>query len=122
MILRLPEGYDATIGQGQTHLSGGQVQRIGLARALFRRPHIVVLDEPNAHLDADGDTALTCAIGQMRAIGSIVIVMAHRPSAITAVNKLLMLNNGTAVDFGEKNEVLRRVTRQAQPEGAQPAT
>jgi ATP-binding cassette, subfamily C, bacterial exporter for protease/lipase len=122
MILRLPGGYDAPIGQGQTHLSGGQVQRIGLARALFRRPHIVVLDEPNAHLDADGDAALTSAIGQMRAIGSIVVVMAHRPSAITAVNKLLMLNNGTAVDFGDKSEVLRRVTRPAQPEGAQLAT
>ncbi len=122
MILRLPEGYDAPIGPGQTHLSGGQVQRIGLARTLFRRPHIVVLDEPNAHLDADGDDALTSAIGQMRAIGSIVIVMAHRPSAITAVNKLLMLNNGAVVDFGEKSEVLRRVTRQVQPEGAQQAS
>lgn len=115
MILRLPAGYDSPLGHGQTHLSGGQIQRIGLARALFRRPFLAVLDEPNAHLDAEGDAALANAIGQMRAIGSIVIVMAHRPSAIAAVNKLVMLNNGVVVDFGDKSDVLKRVTRQPQP-------
>lgn len=111
MILRLPEGYATTIGYGATPLSGGQIQRIGLARALFRLPKLVVLDEPNANLDADGDTALTAAIEHMRAAGSVVIVMTHRPSAIAAVNKVMMLSNGAAVEMGDKSEVLRKVTR-----------
>jgi len=113
MILRLPDGYATQIGYGASPLSGGQIQRIGLARALFRMPKVVVLDEPNSNLDADGDAALTVAIEQMRAAGSVVIVMAHRPSAIAAVNKIMMLSNGTAVEFGDKAEVLRKVTRMA---------
>jgi ABC-type protease/lipase transport system fused ATPase/permease subunit len=112
MILRLPQGYGARIGYGATPLSGGQIQRIGLARALFRHPHLVVLDEPNSNLDAEGDAAVSSAIEQLRAAGSIVVVMAHRPSAIAAVNKLMMLQNGSIVEFGEKNDVLRKVTRQ----------
>lgn len=118
MILRLPDGYETRIGFGGSHLSGGQIQRIALARALYRQPRLIVLDEPNSNLDVDGDAALTRAIERMRAAGSVVVVMAHRPSAIAAVDKLLMLNGGAVVDFGDKAEVLRRVTRGAETEEA----
>ncbi|GHB50070.1 type I secretion protein [Pseudovibrio japonicus] len=111
LILKLPDGYNTRLEYGASILSGGQVQRIGLARALFRMPKLVVLDEPNSNLDADGDAALTQAISEMRQAGSTVIVMAHRPSAIAAVNKLMVLNDGCVVDFGNKSDVMRRATR-----------
>ncbi len=111
MILRLPEGYATRIGYGAMPLSSGQVQRIGLARALYRVPHIIVLDEPNSNLDAEGDASLARAIEALRQAGSIAIVMAHRPSAIAAVNKIMMLMNGSVVEFGDKDDVLRKVTR-----------
>jgi ABC-type protease/lipase transport system fused ATPase/permease subunit len=111
MILRLPDGYATSAGHGATPLSGGQMQRVALARAVFRVPRFVVLDEPNSNLDADGDAALTVAIDRLRQAGSAVVVMAHRPSAIAAVNKLLMLMNGSVVEFGNKDDVLRKVTR-----------
>lgn len=111
LILRLPEGYATRIGYGAAPLSSGQVQRIGLARALFRLPHLVVLDEPNSNLDAEGDAGLAAAIEALRAAGSIVVVMAHRPSAIAAVNKIMMMTNGGVVECGDKEEVLRKVTR-----------
>ena len=113
MILRLPDGYATMVGDRTGPLSGGQIQRIGLARALYGRPRLVVLDEPNANLDADGDAALTAAIEAMRADGAVVVVMAHRPSAIAAVNKVMMLAGGTMKEFGNKAEVLRKVTRMA---------
>jgi len=112
MILALPKGYDTEIGAGAPPLSGGQVQRVGLARALCRQPKIVVLDEPNSNLDAEGDAALARAIGALREAGSVVIVMAHRPSAIAAVNKLLVLQDGMVVRFGARDEVLAATTRQ----------
>ena len=110
MILKLPEGYETRCGAGGHMLSGGQTQRIGLARALFRAPALIVLDEPNAHLDAVGDEALSRAILKMRQDGHTVIVMAHRPSAIAAVNKVLVLQDGRPVQFGDKAEVLQAVT------------
>ena len=113
MILRLAEGYNTKIGDGGSKLSGGQRQRIGLARALFGDPFLVVLDEPNASLDASGDSALTDAIVQMKAEGRIVIIMAHRPSAIEACDKLLVLNGGRQKAFGEKREVLAATTQNA---------
>ena len=113
LILALPGGYGAEIGGDSVVLSGGQVQRIALARALFGNPILVVPDEPNSNLDAEGDSALTLAIHSVRQAGGTVIVMAHRPSAIAAVNKLLMLRDGGQVDFGEKDEVLQRITRAA---------
>lgn len=113
LILELSSGYDTELSFGKHILSGGQVQRIALARAVLRRPPIVVLDEPNSNLDAEGDAALTQAITELRKHESCVIVMAHRPSAISAVNKILMLKSGRQMDFGKKNEVLNRVTKKA---------
>lgn len=113
MILSLPEGYATRVEPGGGALSGGQVQRIGLARAVFRKPALVVLDEPNANLDSEGDQCLTEAIRGLRKAGSIVVVMAHRPSAIAAVDLLLMLDGGRQTAFGPKTELLRKLTRDA---------
>jgi PrtD family type I secretion system ABC transporter len=111
MILQLPEGYGTRLGHGGLLLSGGQTQRIGLARAVYGRPRLVVLDEPNSNLDAAGDEALAEAIGALRAGGTTLVIMAHRPSAIAAVNKLLVLQNGTVAHFGDKDAVLALATR-----------
>ncbi len=113
MILSFPDGYATLVDGAVTPLTGGQRQRIALARAVFRKPRLIVLDEPNSNLDAEGDSALARAIEQLRKDGCVVVVMAHRPSAITAVDKILMLKDGRAVEFGDKAEVLRKVTRAA---------
>jgi len=109
MILQMPNGYDTLIGQGNLVLSGGQVQRIALARALYGDPKLLVLDEPNANLDSDGDKALTHAIAGCRKRGNTVIVMTHRPSAIAAVDTLLMLRAGRIEEFGPKEQVLKNL-------------
>ena len=111
MILRLPEGYQTQIGDGGAALSAGQRQRIALARALYRDPFMVVLDEPNSNLDAAGDEALTEAIQEIKRRGGIVIVIAHRPSALAAVDFLLVLANGQQQAFGPKSEVARDTLR-----------
>lgn len=107
MIVRLPQGYETPLGSGGCNLSGGQRQRIGLARALFGDPFLVVLDEPNASLDAFGDLALTEAIKQLKKRGQIVVVMAHRPSAIKACDKLLVLRGGRQAAFGSPKDILK---------------
>lgn len=112
IILNLPEGYETQIGAPSSPLSGGQAQRIALARAIFRTPPLVVLDEPNANLDADGETALADCVGKLRAKGSTVVVIAHRPKAINAVNKILVLNEGRQMRFGDARELLRDDNRQ----------
>lgn len=106
MILELPDGYDTQIRAGQVRLSGGQMQRIGLARALYDDPVIVVLDEPNSNLDNIGSQALNHAIRQMKASGRSVLIMAHRPAAIQECDTLLVLDGGMRMAFGPKDEVL----------------
>ncbi len=110
MILALADGYDTRIGPASSGLSGGQRQRIGLARALFGSPALVVLDEPNAHLDAPGEQALVEVICDLKAHGCAVVVMAHRPAAIAACDHLLVLNNGRQRAYGPREEVLRETT------------
>ncbi len=110
MVLQLPDGYDTEIGDGGAVLSAGQRQRIGLARALYLNPFLIVLDEPNSNLDSEGDTALTNAVQNARNRGAIVIVIAHRPSAIVSTNKLLVLESGKQQAFGPKDEVLAKMT------------
>ena len=109
MILALPEGYATRIGYATRPLSGGQMQRIGLARALFGSPKLIVLDEPNSNLDADGDRALAMSVRAAAENGVTVIVIAHRPSAIAAVKKLIVLRNGRIADFGPKEQVIQRM-------------
>ena len=108
MILALPEGYDSLVGlpSGQP-LSGGQVQRLGLVRAIFGWPRIVVLDEPNSNLDAAGEAALATTIRTLRERGSTVILMTHRTSALAEVNRIMLLANGSVVTQGDRDEVLR---------------
>ncbi len=109
LILRLPEGYSTRIGQGGMSLSAGQRQRIGLARAVFGDPFLVVLDEPNANLDADGENALSRAIQILRHNKSIVIVISHRPSALAALNMAMVLYEGKSIAFGSSEEIFSRV-------------
>lgn len=110
LITGLPDGYDTRIGERGAALSAGQRQRIGLARALFGDPFLLVLDEPNANLDFAGDTALSTALTAAKQRGAVVIVVAHRPSAIAVCDKLVYLVNGRQRAFGSKEEVLRQVT------------
>jgi ATP-binding cassette subfamily C protein PrsD len=109
LVLRLPEGYSTRIGQGGMSLSAGQRQRVGLARAVFGDPFLIVLDEPNANLDADGENALCRAIQIMRNNKSIVIVISHRPSALAALNMAMVLYEGKAIAFGSCQEIFARV-------------
>ena len=118
MILRLPQGYETRIGEGGAFLSAGQRQRIALARALYGDPRVVILDEPNSNLDAEGDAALTHAIEALKQLGRTVVVMTHRPSAIAAVDLLLMLQNGRQQAFGPKEQVLQAVMRGPSHEAA----
>jgi PrtD family type I secretion system ABC transporter len=111
MILQLPNGYRTQIGAGGVTLSGGQRQRIALARALFGRPKLLVLDEPNASLDADGEAALMQAIAAAKSGGATVVLIAHRVSMVAPADKVLFLRDGAVELFGPKNEVLRQITR-----------
>jgi PrtD family type I secretion system ABC transporter len=109
MILELPQGYDTIIRAGQVRLSGGQMQRIGLARALYDDPAIIILDEPNSNLDNIGTQALNHAIRQIKADNRSVLIMAHRPAAIQECDMLLVLGGGMRMAFGPKDEVLPSV-------------
>lgn len=111
LILRLPRGYDSEIAEGGQALSPGQRQRIALARALYGNPRFVVLDEPNANLDHDGDQALMRTLHELRADGVTVVVVAHRPSLLAGADKLLVLRDGVVEAFGPRGEIMPRVTR-----------
>ncbi|MBR0669537.1 ATP-binding cassette domain-containing protein, partial [Roseomonas hellenica] len=107
MILRLPQGYDTEIGDGGQHLSGGQRQLIGLARAVYGKPKLVVLDEPNSNLDGDSEAALIQGLDALKAQGCTLVLVSHRPALVQGVDKVLVLKDGAAEMFGPRAEVLR---------------
>lgn len=133
MILRLPGGYSTALGEGGQNLSVGQRQRIGLARALYGDPFLVVLDEPNAHLDQEGEAALAVAIAAIRARKGIVVAVSHRSSILGGMNKIAIVGDGEIKAFGPRDEILKslaevtqagkaRAGGQQRPQGGQPST
>jgi len=118
MILRLPNGYATRIGERGAGLSAGQRQRVGLARAVHGNPFLIVLDEPNANLDRDGELALVRAIEALRRDGCIVITVSHRPDAIAALNIAMVLYEGRMIAFGPREEIFARVAQAASPPAA----
>ena len=115
LIIKMRDGYDTQIGEQGTALSAGQAQRVALARALYGDPFLIVLDEPNSNLDTEGDEALTRAIRAARERGAIVVVVAHRPIGIEAVDQLLVLKDGRMQAFGPKETVLGQVLQRVTP-------
>ena len=111
MILQLPDGYNTRVSAVGSRLSGGQIQRIGLARALYGDPMILVLDEPNSNLDNEGSNALNAAIRAMKAAGKSILIMAHRPAAIQECDVLLVLEDGIRKAFGPRDQVLREMVK-----------
>lgn len=111
MILKLPEGYDTEVGQHGSMLSGGQRQRIALARALYGRPALLVLDEPNSNLDGDGELALLRAISEFKKRGCTMVIVAHQPSLLHAADKVMVLRAGVIEKFGPRDEVLKSLVK-----------
>ena len=109
IILRFPDGYDTDIGSGGSNLSGGQRQRIGLARAFYGNPKLVILDEPNANLDEAGELALASTLQNAKERGITVIVISHRPSILSKVDKIIIIQDGSVTNFGTKEEIQGRV-------------
>lgn len=121
MVLSLPQGYDTPIDAGNLRLSGGQLQLLGLARALYEDPVVVVLDEPNANLDNDGSIALNAAVETLKARGRAVVIMAHRPAAIKQCDMLLVLDAGMRMAFGPKEQVLAGMVTNARAISQKPS-
>jgi PrtD family type I secretion system ABC transporter len=118
LILRLPKGYETELGEGGVVLSSGQRQRVGLARTLFGDPQIVVLDEPNANLDSEGEAALMSVLLGLKQRGATVILISHKPSAFVHADKLLVLNDGQVAQFGSKDAIMGEVVRPARQQPA----
>lgn len=114
LILRMPKGYDTEVGEGGVVLSAGQRQRVGLARTVLGRPAFVVLDEPNANLDAEGEDALMRAIDAMKADGATVVIISHKPGVFRAADKMLVLRDGRVELFGPRDQVMSRLVKPAQ--------
>lgn len=108
MILRLPDGYDTRLGIGGTSLSGGQRQRVALARALYKNPKIIVLDEPNASLDEEGERALHNSLMALKGKATILMIT-HKLNVLQSVDKIAVLNNGQLVYFGERDSILAKL-------------
>jgi ATP-binding cassette subfamily C protein/ATP-binding cassette subfamily C protein EexD len=115
MILRLPKGYETEIGEGGQHLSGGQRQQIGLARAMFGNPKLIVLDEPNSNLDGDAESALLRALAELKRRGTTVVLVSHRPVLVQGVEKVLLMRDGAVEMFGPRAEVLKKIMKPATP-------
>jgi ATP-binding cassette subfamily C protein len=111
MILRLPKGYETNVGADGAVLSGGTRQRIGLARAVYGKPSFVVLDEPSSNLDGDGDASLLRCVTELKAQGTTVVIISHRPQTLNIVDKLLVMRDGTVEMFGPRNEVIGKLTK-----------
>jgi ATP-binding cassette, subfamily C, type I secretion system permease/ATPase len=119
MILQLPGGYDSRVGDATTALSAGQRQRVALARALYGDPFLVVLDEPNANLDSEGELVLQSVLRELKARGAIVVIVSHRPSALEQCDKVLVLSHGAQQAFGPRDSLLRKApARQTRPAAA----
>jgi len=121
MIVRLPDGYRTYLGPMGASLSGGQRQRLGLARALYGNPFLVVLDEPNAHLDPEGEAALTAAIEGVKKRGGIVVLIAHRPSALRVCDLIGVVQGGKLTAFGPRDEILNPRPMKARENSDAPA-
>jgi PrtD family type I secretion system ABC transporter len=117
MILRLPDGYETQVGEGGAVLSGGYRQRIGLARAVFGMPSLVILDEPSSNLDVDGDIALADCITELKNNGTTVVMISHRPTTINLVDKILVMREGVAEMYGPRAEIIARLTRTVPTQG-----
>ena len=115
LILRLPQGYDTVLGLGGRGLSAGQAQRIALARALYRDPHLLILDEPNSNLDADGETALLRALNDAKARGAAILLVAHRSGVLSIADKLALLRDGVLELFGPKDQVVAKLAQREAP-------
>lgn len=123
LILRLPKGYETELGEGGAILSAGQRQRVGLARTLFGEPKLIILDEPNANLDADGEVALLAAIARVRERGTTIILISHKPSVFAMANKIILLVNGQVAEYGPRDQVMARFMHkppQPQPKAPPP--
>ncbi|WP_313740187.1 type I secretion system permease/ATPase [Pseudomonas sp.] len=120
MILMQPDGYDTVIGSDGVNLSGGQRQRIGLARALYGKPRLIVLDEPNSNLDDVGEKALGVALQKIKESGATVFIVSHRPNILSRLDRVLVMSAGTITLYGERDKVIAQLAQQQQQAGTQP--